>query len=577
MRIIPIILLLLLGNLFFAQQKYWVYLSDKEGVSIDPYTFFDAKAIQRRIKHGLPLVEESDKPIRKDYFQKVQEFSDTVTGHSRWFNALSVVVSDMKQLQNIQDLPFVLKTEPMLSQMVVTEIMEESNLSIGQKSLLKNQLSWLEAENFAQNEITGKGIRICIIDAGFPGVDTDDSFQHIRAKKRIIATWDFHKNQPNVYKFNSHGATVLSCIAGKDGDQNIGMATDAEFLLARTERLIKEGLSEEEDWLMAVEWADKNGADIINSSLGYTSSLYFNSDMDGQTALISRAGNMAAHKGILVVNAIGNEGEGMWKYVTAPSDADSVLSVGGINPWTGIHTAFSSYGPTADKRLKPNVSAFGHVIAFQDKRGLIETQGTSFSSPLVAGFAACVLQYDSTLKAMDLFRKMEQASNLYPYFDYAHGYGVPLASNILNEKQEVESLITLSKDEDSVYLNIDNSIFKINDQVVVNYHSQFFNRRTPKIMHVVDSYISDDSNTKLEKPNYIYYHLEDKNGVLEEYSIIAPHSHQPLTIPIIRNKGKILRVWYQGHFAEMFIDSSEINIESEEKEIDNQEEEVEHD
>ncbi len=575
MRIISSVLLFFLVFQSFSQQKYWVYLSDKEGVTLDPYTFFDAKAIQRRIKHDLPLVEESDKPIRQDYYQKVQELSDTITGHSRWFNALSVVVSDELQLQNIQALPFVLKSEPMLSQMVVSEVSSESNLSVGQKSLLKNQLAWLEADMFAQKEITGKGIRICIIDAGFPGVDNAATFKHIRAQKNIIATWDFHKNQPNVYKFNSHGATVLSCIAGKDGDQNIGMATEAEFLLARTERLIKEGLSEEEDWLMAVEWADKNGADIINSSLGYTSSLYFNSDMDGQTALISRAGNMAAHKGILVVNAMGNEGDGMWKYVTAPADADSVLSVGGINPWTGVHTAFSSYGPTADKRMKPNVSAFGHVIAFQDKRGLIETQGTSFSSPLVAGFAACVLQYDSTLKVMDLFRKIEQASNLYPYFDYAHGYGVPLASNILNDKPNTESKISLFIEQDSIRLKIDSSIFKINDQVVVNYHSQFFNRRTPKIMHVVDSYISDDSNTKLEQPNYIYYHLEDANGVLEEYSIIAPHCQHPLNIPIYRNKGKTLRVWYQGHFAEILIKEPEIYNEVEEIELER--EEVEND
>ena len=229
--------------------------------------------------------------------------------------------------------------------------------------MLEAQITSLEGHLF-DSLYTGKGIRICIIDAGFPEVDESQLFEHIRNNNRIIKTWDFKKNKPDVYRYNSHGTSVLSCIAGVYNGKKVGMATDAEFLLARTERVTYEGIAEEEDWLEAVEWADKNGADIINSSLGYTKAAHFLEDMDGNTTIISRAANLAARKGILVVNAAGNEGRSEWKYVAAPGDADSALTVGGINPWTGLHTSFSSYGPNARHHLKPNVSAFGHALGY---------------------------------------------------------------------------------------------------------------------------------------------------------------------------------------------------------------------
>ena len=561
MKFALLFILILIGNLLFSQDKYWVFLSDKEGETLDPYVYFDLKAIDRRIKHGLPLVEESDKPIRQDYYHQVLNLCDTISGHSRWFNAVAVIAFP-EQLTQIETLPFVTKIVPMVSQSHFAEI--TGGLKPGQESLLKGQITWLEGEKFKEANVTGKGVRICIIDAGFPGVNTALEFSHIRKRKGIIATWDFHKNKPDVYKFNSHGSTVLSCIAGiSSGGQNIGLATDAEFLLARTERMLKEGLSEEEDWLMAVEWADKNGADIINSSLGYTTSLYFKENMDGHTALISRAANLAAHKGILVVNAAGNEGDGYWKYIAAPADADSVLTVGGINPWTGVHTSFSSYGPTADMRMKPNVAAFGHVIAYGAKTGLHETQGTSFSSPLIAGFAACVLQHDTTLKVMDLFHKIEESSNLYPYFDYAHGFGVPLASNILENKTLSESkTFDLKIANDTVYAIIDSAYFELNDQVVINYHSKFAGKSAPNSMHIADSFLSDDSNTKQMQPNYVYYKLSDKAGLIKDYSIIAPNVFTVVKIPIRNNLGQVLTVWYKGYSSSIELIQTKVEKEA---------------
>ena len=160
--------------------------------------------------------------------------------------------------------------------------------------------------------------------------------------------------------------------------------------MARTERVAVENETEEVLWLMAMEWADANGADIINTSLGYASEEYFNYQMDGKTSIIARAANMAAKKGILVLVSAGNSGDSDWKYIATPADADSVLTIGAITS-SGIHRSFSSFGPTADFRMKPNVVAYGDVMG-ASKKGISKTQGTSFSCPLVAGYAACVWQ-----------------------------------------------------------------------------------------------------------------------------------------------------------------------------------------
>lgn len=564
------LLLLILFSFFgtssWAQQKYWVVLADKEGVSFNPHLYFHPKAIARRVKHNLPLVEETDKPIRKDYFQMVNSLSDTISGHSRWLNALACIVSSETQLTAIKNLPFVKEVRPMMSTSYLAEVSKREK--DGRDMLLDQQIKWMQGELFENANLTGKGIRICIIDAGFPGVDQSEVFEHIVKRDGIVKTWDFHKNKPDVYKFHTHGSMVLSCIAGiHNYEKKIGLAPDADFLLARTELIFKEGLSEEEDWLMAVEWADKNGADIINSSLGYTTSLYFKENMDGKTSFVTLAGNIAAHKGILVVNAAGNEGDGAWKYIAAPADADSVLTVGGINPWSGIHTSFSSFGPTADKRMKPNVAAFGHVMAFSKYSILEETQGTSFASPLVAGFAACVLQQDTTLTAMELFEKLEKSANMYPYFDYAHGYGVPQAGYFTDSvtTEQVDITFDFSVGDENVSVVIKDEFFEINDEVVVNYDDFFYLGKSLKRLHIGDQYVSRDSNPKLKQPNYIYYHIENNDSYLREYNVIAPLEKEVIKINITTYQGETLRVWYKGYWSSVIIAKKEAEIEPQEE------------
>lgn len=531
----------------FAQEKYWVYFTDKKDVTFNPYSYFDAKAIQRRLKSGISLYDSTDFPLNQNYIQKVSPFADTISGHSRWLNAIAIAASP-SNLDHIASLPFVKSIEKMHGHAQLTVITGQT-MHQGEKELATAQINWMGGSAFINNGFTGKGIRICIIDAGFPSVNEAPVFEHIRNRNGIIQTWDFVKNKPNVYKFNGHGTMVMSCIAGKTDAYQLGLATDAEFLLARTEKMLSEGHKEEELWLMAVEWADKNGADIISSSLGYTNDIYFKEEMNGKTSTITRAGNLAAKKGMLVINSAGNDGDKNWKYIGAPSDGDSVLAIGAINPWTGLHTSFSSFGPTADHRIKPNLTAFGHTISYHPNYGFMETQGTSFSCPLVAGFAACAWQADSSLTNMELFRKLEQSGSLFPYYDYAHGYGVPQASAFVSENTTTQdSTFTINYTEYTLEVIINKDDFSIEDEVVIDYYPyigeeiNFLNK-----WHIIDDFRSSDSHVKQPNPGYFYYNFENEEGYLDEYFILAVYDKKILTVDLNEHQGKKLNLYYKGY------------------------------
>ncbi len=436
-KLLVILFITVFSNKVIAQNSYWVFLTDKNNVEFNPYQYFDAKAIERRIKNNIAINHPSDWPLNKSYVNSISEIVDSITGRTRWFNAIAIIANE-EQISQISKLSFVSKIEAMEYYAVLASVQgcypgeEYSNLR-------NKQLDILGRKDFEDQGFRGKGIRVAIFDGGFPGVNTIDAFEQIRNENRIIKTWDFTKDAGNVYYSISHGTEVMSNIGGQviQGDDTIayGLATEAEFLLAKTE-IKREPFSEEKNWLMAVEWADKNGADIINSSLGYTNDRYFISDMDGKKSLVAKAGNMAARKGILVVNAAGNDGDSKWHVIGTPADADSVLAVGGIDPNSGFHTSFSSFGPTADGRMKPNVCAFGTTMVMDPDNNQIQVDGTSFASPLVAGFAACALQANPSMKNMDLFRLIEESGHLYPYFDYAHGYGIPQAKYVISKKKD---------------------------------------------------------------------------------------------------------------------------------------------
>ncbi|MCB0396737.1 MAG: S8 family serine peptidase [Flavobacteriales bacterium] len=515
-------------------KKYWVFFTDKKGVTFDPYSYFTPQAIARRISAGLPVCDSTDYPVSPVYLDVVSTYADSSCMVLRWFNAV-VIWANEDDAQTILQLPFVSEVRLVSTDAsVMAGTQEQQVLSAAQKiALLKFQVNRMQGERFAKAGFTGKGLRIAILDAGFPGVNIRPEFKHIRDRNGIIATYDFVRKREDVYHYSPHGSMVLSCIGGISDTIPIGMATGADFLLARTESVMHERFSEEENWLAAVEWADRNGANILNSSLGYTSQRYFPEDMDGQTSLIARAANMAAAKGILVVSAAGNEGKSQWRHITSPGDADSALSVGAVNPYADLRSDFSSYGPTADGRAKPNVSALGTVMA-AGPDGLEETSGTSFASPLVAGFAACVWEGNSNLTNMQLHEKIQQSGHLYPYYDYAHGYGIPQASYFTETNVPVASPTFEFADSVSKFIS-------------VHIDHRFFEPDT-----IITSAGEDRDTIIQDKPMKgkwnLYYHITDTTGRIRYYSVIRVREAEPLTLGLFRfQPGESLSVHFEGY------------------------------
>ena len=424
-----------------AQTTWWVFLADKAGTTFDPYSYFDAKAIERYAECGADLYDVSNYPLNASYVSGVAALATEEVGCSRWMNAIGIVATP-EQAAAIEQLPYVLRVQPIESNMQLAVKSDYSGCSEYAESLdttLADQLLRMQGQLFREKGIDGTGIRIAVFDGGFPKVNTHEAFSHLRESGRILKTWNFPNRKEDVYGWNGHGTMTLSCIAGRMNGKDLGLATGAEFLLARTE-VEPEPFKEEIWWQQAVEWADKNGANIISSSLGYGKDRYYTKDMDGKS-YVAKAANMAARKGMLVVNSAGNEGDDKhWQYIITPSDADSALCIGGItHSLTDYeHIDFASYGPSADGRQKPNLCAFGHAWAANPhgKGGYQMVYGTSFSCPLVAGFAACAWQASKGKTNMEMFDLLQRSGDLYPYCDYAFGYGVPQASFFVGDKKE---------------------------------------------------------------------------------------------------------------------------------------------
>jgi subtilisin family serine protease len=467
-----------------AQDKnYWVFFTDKKDTQFDPYTYFDAKAIARYEQCGADLYDISNYPLNTSYVNTVGEYSIEVYGESRWLNAMGVSATEQNAML-IEQLPFVERIQEIESgEMTIastqTKTFDGDDDEI-KDPILTDQLIRFGGQHFINKGIDGKGLRICVMDGGFPGVNTHPAFQHLRDNHQILKTYNFPNKKEDVYGWSSHGTMVLSCIAGiNEEGQKMGLATGAEFLLARTE-IDPEPFIEEVWWAQGAEWADKNGADIINSSLGYGKDRHWTKDMDG-TSYVAKAANKAAEKGILICNSAGNEGDDTrWMTIITPADAENVICVGGIRASLEYydHISFSSFGPTADKRRKPDVVAFGHAKVANPSGGFTEADGTSFSSPLTAGFCACAWQTKRDLTGQQMKAEILKSCDLYPYYDYAYGYGVPQAAYFTNELKLAERSFTLVQEKDGVKISfpkiIENQDVFINvegtDGVLLGYY-----------------------------------------------------------------------------------------------------------
>ena len=448
-----------------APSKYWIQLSDKIGT---PYTinqpgeFLSAKAIERRQKQNISI-QANDLPVNPEYVNQIAATGARVLNRSKWFNALTVEVADSSMLSAIQSLPFVVQTGRVarvkpktVADQFIADLMklyEQAEAEAAKKQLALQgadptygnadvQIKMLEGEKLHNMGFRGKGMTIAVLDAGFFHVDQIAFFDSLRSSGRLLGTRDFVEGGTSVFEDNSHGLSVLSTMAGNIPGVFVGTAPEASYWLLRTEDANSENLIEEDNWVRGAEFADSVGADVINSSLGYTvfddsTASHTNAQLDGKTARITRGADLAASKGILVVNSAGNSGADPWKYIGFPADGDSVLSIGAVDANRNF-ASFSSLGPSADGRIKPNVTAMGQqawVITSAGTPG--KSNGTSFSSPIMTGMTACLWQAHPEASAMEVFKAIEQSADQYDAPDARKGFGIPnflRAHAILSQK-----------------------------------------------------------------------------------------------------------------------------------------------
>jgi serine protease AprX len=434
-------------------RRHLVYFRDKAGTPYSvaqPQNFLSARALARRTRQGI-AVRPRDLPVNPAYVTQVRGVAGVQVRYtSRWFNAV-VVECDSTSLRNIAALPAV-RTAQTLNRSTqkakpFTPPIQVANLQ--NRSTLGTRTQYGPA--FKQNELIGaiamhdagyrgEGMHIAVFDAGFPGVDQISAMQPIFQQGRLAGTRNFVDGGRSVYLRHSHGTNCVSAIGANQEGFYIGTAPKATFHLCITEDINSEHPVEEANWLAAAEYADSVGVDVISSSLGYStfdapSASYSYADMNGHNAISTRAATMAARVGMLVVSAAGNEGDDPWHFITAPADADSILTVGAVDSF-GIHANFSSYGPTADGRIKPTLSSQGVASAvLNPSGGAFRGSGTSYACPILAGMAAGFWQANPTLTAQQVIAALKSTASQANNPDNLLGYGIPnfvRAYNLLN-------------------------------------------------------------------------------------------------------------------------------------------------
>ena len=432
------IIFFLFPSLLFGQDRYWVFFEDKDE-AVESFQFSDflsSASLQRRAEQEIDI-HINDFPVSLSYINEIKDLGFEVYRSSRWLNAISVIIEHKNDLVLISELDFVSKIQKVKSyyrKAIVDEVGFDQKVVANSYGPSYGQIAQLNGHLVHEQGHKGQGIIIAVMDASFYRVDDLRMFDSLWTNNQILDTWDFVLNQELNYDIDTigyHGTMVLSCMGGNMQDSLIGTAPKASYMLFRTEDTSSETLTEEDNWVAAAEQADALGAHVINTSLGYSNltddpeNTHTYSDMDGNTTVITIAADIAASKGMLVVNSAGNSGGSEWYYITAPADGDSVLTIGAIGA-DSVLTSFSSHGPTADGRMKPNVVAqglFSVVCNLED--GIRTANGTSFSSPIIAGMAASVWSAMPEVSSMDLFNLIQESGHLFPEGNNDYGYGVP--------------------------------------------------------------------------------------------------------------------------------------------------------
>jgi hypothetical protein len=463
-------------TLFAQEQRHVVFLKNKDNNPYslsNPTAFLTQRALDRRAKSGIAL-DGKDLPVTPSYVSQIAATGAGVIFSLKWFNAVVVNTNDPAILSAIAALPFVDYIDQVLTDgpeassgtpgiktlgeippysitrpVPMAQVKSPNVLNYGQAY---NQAHMIAVDGLHNLGYTGNGMVIAVLDAGFFHVDQLQAFDSLFMTNRILGTRDFSVPGNNVYGDNmhTHGTSVLSTMGANLPGEMVGTAPHASYWLVRTEVGDYEALIEEYNWAAGAEFADSIGADIINSSLGYTTfdNPVFDhtyADMDGNTTPVTRAGDLAASRGILVVNSAGNSGGSSWQYIGAPADGDSVFAIGAVNA-SGLYASFSSTGPTPDGRTKPDVTAQGQGTTVVSGWGFVgQGSGTSFSSPVTAGGLACLWQSLPSFSAQQIREGVRSTASIASNPDDMYGWGIP---NLMNARTLLSAIAAVSGTQD---------------------------------------------------------------------------------------------------------------------------------
>lgn len=453
-------LLALLITLSFATAnaqytRHIVAFKDKNGTQgtiANPSAYLSAKAIERRARQNI-AIDSTDLPISKAYLDSIASVPGvTILNQSKWLNQVLIRTSDPNALIRINSFPFVRSATGIAPRIIPGQtghvrknLIEETELPVDNVKpqgaagvdldygSTLNQIRIHKGEFLHNLGFTGQAITIAVLDAGFRNYKTNPAFDSVRLQGRVLGEWDYVANHASVTEDDAHGANCFSIIAANRPGLIVGSAPHSRFWLFRTEDVFSEYPVEEQNWAAAAEFADSAGADMISSSLGYSTFdnpafNYSHAQRDGNTAISTRAADLAAKKGMIVMNSAGNSGNvaSDERYVNCPADGDSVMTVGAVDV-NGNLASFSSWGPNGANKLKPNIVSVGQgtVYANSTSGNPAAGNGTSYSNPNAAGLIACFWQAFPELNNMQVLDAVQKSSHKYNNPDMRFGYGIP--------------------------------------------------------------------------------------------------------------------------------------------------------
>jgi serine protease AprX len=431
---------LLCTGLANAQQEdAWVYFTDKPDTDYylaNPLEMLTQHALDRRTAQGIAL-DGLDVPVHPAYITGVEAAPGiTVMAKSKWLNAVHVrgTQAQVNALENLEYVSYIEFANQSFNTAKVMQPQQVSNVQNTQENYnygnSAGQVQMLNGHLLHQQGYTGQGITIAVMDAGFPGVNTAQPFQHLMQNNLVLGGYDFVAGSTYLYGGGNHGTRVLSTMAAYTEGQLVGSAPNAFYYLFRTENAESENPVEESYWVEAAEMADSLGVDIINTSLGYMgydnpAYSYTYDDMDGETAFMSRGAAIAFTRGMLLVTSAGNEGGEEEPHIIVPGDAFNTLTVGAVDQ-NEQYAYFSSIGPSADGRIKPDVMAKGLAATYANPDGTFATgNGTSFATPIMAGTVACLWQAAPNRTNAEILQIVKQSADRYNNPDAQYGYGIP--------------------------------------------------------------------------------------------------------------------------------------------------------